>query len=275
MADIGLFLQQGWRNLWKQPGIFLFVALTQVGVLISSVGNALHVDRFAKTAPLPYLLFFAIFLFAFVFFWCAGTAGVIFMAFSIANREHVSVAMAWEVAKKYWRKIALIGLIFLACVAPFFCIFFVLSFTVPLQPARMAHNLFFFSIPLVLFSALGHFVLAGVVVRGMGVWQSLRSAWDAFSRHFVVLASMGLVLWVFWNILLRFNSIVAMLIKSGFDATALLKIDYLYPQGGLMNYTPYELLSPVGTILYSAFSAAVFMVAYVKYSQPKAALAGR
>ncbi len=271
MADIPLFLQQGWRYIWKQSNIFLFAAIISIGSWIFVALNSLHAESLSKSAPLLYLIIFGIVLFLSVYFYSAGWAGMIYTAYSAATKEPASFDTAWDVAKSSWRKMFLFWLALLAFVLPIVCIVLAFSIGSPPQPTRVYHNFNFVALPLATLAGITEFAAAGIAVRGYGIRESFRHALRIFFAHFKALASIGLIGAAAWYLTNLVSTAISMLIKSGLDLSSLRSIDYLFPIGSvsLGDYLPYRMLLAVGVIIYNAFFAAVFMAAYVKYGKGK------
>ncbi len=267
MADIWLFLQQGWRNIWKQTNIFLFAALGELGTLILPMGNRLA-EPLSKTAPLLYLIILGIQLFLFVYLLCAGQAATIFTAYSAASNEPASFDTAWDIARTTWRKMALLWLVVFLLILPFLCVIVAVSSAVALGPARTAPYVYVFSIAFAAFGALWSFATAGIVTEGLGVRRSIASAWRRFSRHFASLAGTGVILQVAFYVLLFVVTSAATLVRSGFDVRSLQGISF-FPAFTSNRDVAYWVGSAAVAIASQALNAAVFMAAYVKYGKGK------
>ncbi len=262
MSDIQLFLTLGWRNAWKERLIFLFDGLV-CWVVIPDYSSLLK--SLTESAPLLGL-FLAIALVCGIFFSIfAGPTGTIYIAFSAAIGEHVSLSSAWQVVKNYWQRVALSFLLVMVCFLPFECALVALSSAVLPQALRPPHTFLVVQLPLSLTVALGYFSMAGIVARDLGIRKSLANAWTVFVGHFGALAILGLIFQVMQDAWIVIAGMLAMLIKSGFNPASLQGLDYLSPWTSFPHDLSYRLLSTAGGVVLTAVGAAAFMVAYLKY----------
>ncbi len=273
MMDIGLFVAQGWRNIWKQLGILLFSAMVSVGIAVVALSTALA-GRFYRGAAVLALLLELGGLFAFFYCLVAGQAGAMFTAYSVAHGERTSIAATWAVVQRSWRKVFLLYCIYAACVLPFICVIAVYSASKPSQPARAEHLSWLLGMAISAIGSLLAFWLAGIVAHGMGIRESFRKGWPRFFRYFWPLACTGVLLYAGWYLIDLGISIIALFLKSGFDSAVLRTIDYLAPASSLGSYIPYQFMRAVAGTVFWAVSAAAFMVAYVKYARPGQHLSG-
>ncbi len=224
MADIALFLQQGWTNIWKRKSILFFAAVTAFGslpfVLLSTQGTPL-----SRSAPLLYLVLFLGILLVLAYCVIVGAAGRVFTAYAAAIGEEAPMAAAWAAVKRSWRKVFQLYCLLAACLLPFLCVIVILASRKPVPTARSAHLSSILIFALAAISAVWEFWFAGIVVRGTGIRESFRTAWATFSRHFGPLACTGLILHVAWYLLNLGTSLLSLFLKSGFDASILRTID--------------------------------------------------
>ena len=98
----------------------------------------------------------------------------------------------------------------------------------------------------------------------------MSNAWGLFVNHLNTLAALGIVLAVVFRLLSTASAILAILVQSGFDFSSLGKLDYFNPTMSLGGDLLFGILSGAGQIIYTVFSASVFIPAYIRYSGVRA-----
>ena len=260
MSDILFLLQRGWKNIWKEKGLWVFSALILIGPLVRLImpiqKSADLISSFINlaTSALTFISY----------------AGATFVAYCIVVRKAVIIKEAFQVAtKSFWRVIGSSFLFLLFIAAPFLCLVFMLSFKQYRQSSDFAHSFFFASILLSFLTAMWYFSLTEIVMRNSGIVMSLKSAWGIFKDHFAVLAVIGILITFLWHIANMIVGITTILIQYNFDFIVLGKLDFISPHLSFPNNRWYGLGSGIAQTIWLAYSTSIFVLAYLKYSGVK------
>ena len=261
-SEITSLLQHGWKNLWKNRAIWLFSSLTLIEPLIRLV------VPIQKITDLPSSLLNLVVSLASVYFTFMSIAGVSFVAHCIATGWIVDFRTAFEESKDlFWRVVAF-SFLLLIFIAPFACIV-AFSLWEFLQIKDIYHNLFFASIPLSVFAAMGYFPITETITSNSKIGKSLKAAWTVFTYHFFDLAITGLLLMVGLRAIIISISLASMLIQNNFDVSAFGKLDFISPQLSFPNNNLYKLIIAIPQAIWQTYTASIFMFAYLKYSGAK------
>jgi hypothetical protein len=133
----------------------------------------------------------------------------------------------------------------------------------------MSHNLFWASIPIAGFAAMGYFPITETITNNSKIGKSLKAAWTVFTYHFAELATIGLLLTVGSRVVILFISLVLMLIQNNFDVSAVGKFDFISPQLSFPNNNLYKLIIAIPQAIWQTYTASIFTFAYLKYSGAK------
>ncbi len=261
MADIFIFIQQGWKNIWKQNVIWLFSALTLSNLLPRVAPNMrasnLLLSFLSLTEAIISLILFYV-----------GYIGVSYPAYCFSIGKSVTIRETLFAIKKFYGRVIGCSCLILLIFSPFLCLAAVII-KKSTDPAPILNNVILATLAFSSFSAIWEFTMFGFFANDLGIRQSLCEAWALFTNHFGVLAILGVVLPLIFRIYYAASGILTVTIQSGFDVTSLSKLNYIIPSTSLSNNILFLLISTIGTIIFSPFSASVFTLAYLKYSEVK------
>jgi hypothetical protein len=260
MKDISLFLQQGWKNIWKQNNIFLFSALP---VFI----NLIYFFSRGRQAN-PILLFLIPFVTLILFL--ANAIGVPFMAYRFLIGEPAGNHEVLVAIKKFsarWIGCSCLGLLM---ISPILLITYFIVGKNSSTPAEWSASYgVLFGLLLLPFGSIFEFCLFGFFANNYDITQSLKKAWSLFTSHFWTLALLSVIL----DILFRGSSLLSaaltILLQNSFDVTALGQINFLNPGLLLIKNLLYIIISGIFQIVLMPFSALVYGSAYLKYTDVK------
>lgn len=260
MADIYIFLQQGWKNIWKQNDIFLFSALSVLIGFINFFSTGL------RTGPILLFLIPLVILILFL----ASAIGVPFMAYRSLIGEPASYRETLAAIRKFsLRWIGCSGLGFLM-LAPFLIISILLAGIISLTPVQWSPSYGeIIGLLLMPFGSILDFCLFGFFTSNHGIVQTLKQAWSLFTGHYWTLGLLSVIL----SILLRGSSLLSavltVLLQNGIEGTSLGGINLLNP-GLLLNKNIIFLsINAVGQITLGPFISLVYGSAYLKYTNVK------
>jgi hypothetical protein len=259
MADVFLFLQQGWKNIWKQNNIWLFsvLALSNNYFPIIQIKYELQIYITTAIGVVTTILSFV------------GFIGVPYLAFCFSVGKPVTIHETLTAVRKFsWRVIGCSCLTFLI-LSPFFCLFLIFSINNISKYHQLSNNAILLSLPLSAFSAMWDFSLVGFFKNDWGVRQTVSGAWTLFLDHAKTLAILGIILTIIFRIYSTVSGILTVLIQSGFTIASLNGLNYINPSSSLIRNILYLLISNIGSIIFFPLSASVFTLAYLKYSGVK------
>lgn len=262
MADVFLFLRQGWNNIWKQNTIWLFGALPIFHQLFIAFqiepgqnlsGSLLSLGEILISTILSLVSFM----------------GVPYLAycFSIGRSSTVQETL-FAIRKFSGRVIGCSCLVFLILV-PYLFLAFTISTNASTQKPEVSNQVTLMFLPLSIFGALLDFSIFGFFANDSGIRKNLKDAWTLFTAHFGVLAILGIILVIIFHIFSIAAGISTLLIQSGFGLTSLSKLDYINPSMTLSRNILFVLINGLGQTIFSVFNASVFALAYLKYSGVK------
>jgi len=136
-------------------------------------------------------------------------------------------------------------------------------------PANLSGNLFLAFLPISIFNSIWNFSIVGFFAKDLGVRKSIKEAWTLFSNHFIVLASIGIILRGILQIINIATVSLVILIQSGFNISSLRNLNFINPAASLSNNPLFLLLNAIVQITWLPFAAFVFILAYLKFNSTK------
>lgn len=260
MADILLFMQQGWENLWKQKTIWLFSAFPLFDQVVRIL--PLHSEAYGAWA----LLYLTSAILTFT-----SLIAVPYLAYSAAAGKMTTVQETFSAVSKFAGRSLGCFFISLLVFAP--CIFLVagLSLDKSTQPPHLSNTGIFLMLFLSSLTPLLNFTMFGFFAHDWGIWQSVKNVWIFFIDHAGVLVILGMITAIFFRAYSIACGLVTILIQSGIDPAVLSNFNYMNPFPALSNNLLFILLEGIGRIILTSFSALIFAFAYLKYSSSKEA----
>jgi hypothetical protein len=260
VSDIVLFIQQGWKNIWKQDTILFFSALPFLNQLfqlfvteMNSNTSSQLVERVASF--LSMLLFFISFV------------GVSYTAFCSSINQSVTISDVLVAVKKFSGRILGCSCLVLLVLSPF--VYLTLAFfrSEQTQSLQSSNGSILLVILLSLFAAMSDFTMFGFFSNDWGFRKSLKEAWALFAPHFGTLATLGIITGVVLRISSTLAGVLTELIRSGFDATSFRQLNLIVPSVSLSQNPLFVVLSGIGQIVLIPLSSSVFAVAYQTYRE--------
>ena len=262
MADVFLFLRQGWNNIWKQNTIWLFGALPILFQLFPSSQSKPVPDLSDVFLPLVALLILLIST-------LLSIIGVPFLAYCFSIGKPASVQETLSAVRKFSARVIGCSCLGFLILSP--CLFLILGISMDntTKPPHLSNTAALMFLPLSAFGALFNFSFFGFFANDSGIRRNLKDAWTLFTAHFGVLAILGIILVIMFQIFSVAAGISTLLIQSGFDITTLNKLDYINPSMTLNRNILFILINGLGRTIFSVFNTSVFALAYLKYSGVK------
>jgi hypothetical protein len=146
---------------------------------------------------------------------------------------------------------------------------FIISYKEPFQIANLAHAIFFLSIPLSVFAAMGYFPITEIVAGNSKIGKSLQTAWSVFTYNFVSLAIIGFVLAIASYMINVSIATVTMLAQNSFDFAVFSKLDFISPHLSFTGNGVYKLVSTLAQAVWRTYNISIFTFAYLKYGGAK------
>jgi hypothetical protein len=262
MADVFLFLRQGWNDIWKQNIIWLFSALPILVQLFFTF-------RTQPIQDLSGLLISLVALPILITLSLVGFIGIPYLAYCFSIGTPANVQDTLSAVRKFSARVIGCSCLGLIILVPCLFLAFTISTNTSTQTLSTSNKFILMLFPLSIFSALWYFSFFGFFVNDSGVRKNLKSAWALFTAHFGVLAILGIILMIIFKIFSVAAGISTLLIQSGFDITSLSKLDYINPSMTLSRNILFILINGLGQTIFSVFGASVFALAYLKYSGVK------
>ena len=262
MADVFLFIRQGWNNIWKQNTIWLFGALPILFQLFPSSQSKPVQDLSDVFLPLVALLILLIST-------LLSMIGVPYLAYCFSIGKPASVQETLSAVRKFSARVIGCSCLGLIILVPCLFLAFTISTNTSTQTLSTSNKFILMLFPLSIFSALWDFSFFGFFANDSGIRKNLKDAWTLFTAHFGVLAILGIILVIIFHIFSIVAGISTLLIQSGFDLTSLSKLDYINPSMSLSKNILFVLISGLGQTIFTVFGASVFAIAYLKYSSVK------
>lgn len=262
MAEVLLFIQHGWQNIWRQKTIWFFSALPIIGQLVLP-----NYDRGEQNLVL--LCFYLMISILMLVISVVSFIGVPYLAYCFSIGKSVTIRETLLAVRKFAGRI--IGCSFLGSLLMLPCIFLVLAiaFKDADNPLPVSNTAILVFLPLSVFSCLWDFTIFGFFENDWGIRKSIEHAWSLFTSHFGALALLGLFIVVILRISSAITGAVTVLIQSGFDVTLLNNLNIIDPTTTLGENVLFGLINGIIQTIYSTFSTSVFVLAYLKYSGVK------
>ena len=262
MAEVLLFIQHGWQNIWKQKTIWLFSALPVIGQLVLP-------DYDRREQNLVLLCLYLMVSILTIVVSVVSFIGVPYLAYCFSIGKSATIQETLLAIRKFAGRI--IGCSVLAVLLLLPCFFLVLAIAFkdadhPLPVSNIAILVF---LPLSIFGCLWNFSIFGFFENDWGIRKSIEHAWSLFTAHFGALALLGVLIVVILRISSAMAGAVAVLIQSGFDVTSLSNLNFVDPSTTLGKNVLFGLIDGVNQTIYNTFSTSVFVLAYLKYSGVK------
>ncbi|MFT3894065.1 MAG: hypothetical protein QM730_20740 [Anaerolineales bacterium] len=266
MTDVILFLQQGWKNIWKQGSIWLLSAVPFLNQLL----GFLYREN-SSNSLLP-LLFFVGNLVTLVVF-LTYLIGVPYLVYSLSVGQPATMYDALLANRKYAGRV--IGCLFLLLLPCGLLGFIVFSINRPVTPQSLFSTNSLILLPLVMFRALWDFSLFSFFSNNWGIQQNIKRTWTLFMDHFVALILLGTVLALLYRLFYTLAAAITILTQSNFQVTSITLTSYLNPSVDVRSSLLFIIITGIGQTLYTPISTAAFASAYVKYSGIKISSAVR
>lgn len=264
MSNVLLFVQQGWKNLWKQNSIWLFSALL---ILVSIFNVLVKKPEMRSTWFLPFL-YFAESLVSFVLV-SVSLIGVSYILYCSSIGKSVSIREVLSAVQRFiWRVMGCSCIVFLIAF-PLFFLALAFSLNASTQPPQISSKIVLLLSPLAMFTAMWDFTMFEFFSKDGGIRESLKNAWRLFIDHFNTLAILGLLMTLIFRLSITLSGILTVLIQSGFDLTVLNTLDYVNPSAALSRNLLFVLINGVCQIILTPFNISAFALAYLKYSDMK------
>ena len=265
MADVLLFMQHGWKNIWKQNTVWVFSALP----FLDQVFRVFVPRPDSKSIwLLPYL---AESLLAIVLFF-VSFIGVPYLVYCFYVEKQVSVQETLSAVKKFtWRVLgcSCLSILFLS---PFIFLVVAFSLNTSTQPPQLSNKAVFLFLPLALFTGTWDFTMFEFFSSDKGIRKSLKNAWMLFTAHFSTLAMLGLIMALVFRLYTISSGILTVLIQFGLDLPALSEFNYINPSAALSKNFLFILVNGIGQVIFTPFSVSAFVLAYLKYNGVKTSM---
>jgi hypothetical protein len=262
MADAFVFIQNGWKNIWKQKTIWLFSALSILNQWIFSFQIK------PESKLLGGLLSLGVFLISIILFYIS-LIGVPYLAYTFSIGKVVTVQETLLAVRKLLGRVIGCSCLGFILIIPLALVALAISRNDSAQTVHMFDKVILLLLPISLFSALWDFSLFGFFANDWGIRQSLKNAWALFTSHFSVLAILGISVAIIIRIYSTASGILAVLFQSGFDITSLAALNYINPAASLSKNILFAILNGIGGVIFTPFFTSVFVLAYLKYSGAK------
>jgi hypothetical protein len=266
MADIALFIRDGWKNIWVQKAILLLSALSISNQLFNAI-QAKH-EQIFSWLPL-YLMGYIISL----TFLYVGYIGVPYLAYYSAIGKSATIRETLIAVRKFSGRIiggSCLGIILISPCIVLTSVAYKYNLAQAFQTSNMVLSYILWIFPISLFSAMWSFSMFGIYANNLRLTESIEKAWDLFSSHFSILAALGIITAIISWAYSVISGILTVLIQLGFSASYFNNFIYLDPYTSLSKNTLFILLIAIGQIILVPFNYSVFVSAYLKYSKTKA-----
>jgi len=259
MADVFLFIKPGWNNIWRQKIIWLFGALPILDQLFRTF-------QIEPGQNLSVLLLSLIEVLISIILSLVSLIGVPYLAYCFSIGRSSTIQETLFAIRKFSGRVIGCSCLGFLILSP--CLLLILGISIDntTQPPHISNQFILMLFPLSIFSAMVDFSFFGFFANDSGIRKNLKAAWDLFTAHFGVLAMLGIILVIIFRIFSAAAGISTLLIQSGFDITALSKLDYINPSMTLSRNILFVLINGLGQTIFSVFGASVFAMAYLKYS---------
>jgi hypothetical protein len=262
MADVFLFIQNGWKNIWKQSTIWFFSVLPAFGQFLVFIQS--------KQAPelLNTLLTLVVF-FIYMILLLISFIGVSYSAYSLSIDMRVTDQEVLIAIRQFATRVIGCSCIGLLLFVPLFIGILAISAKYTTHPFQTSDNITLLLLPLSAFSALGDFILFGFFANDWNIRQSAKNAWALYTAHFGILATLGIIMMVIYRIYYSTIGLVAILIQSGLDMEIVRNLNLFNPAASLNKDILFTVLIGTGITIFTPFRASTLAMAYRKYSEAK------
>lgn len=257
MDNALFFIQNGWKNIWKQKTIWIFslftlFSLSSLNDSIKQISNLLIWTPIVLFAGLCSVISFI---------------GVPFAAYSFSIGNEVKVKEAFAAIKKnFWRAIVGWSCLGVFMLIPFFILLLILAKNLS-QILGISDVVNLISLPFILFAAVGPFMMFGMFANDWGFWRSVKHALNLVFENFPFLAILGVILsFIRWAFTVAIGMLVVFF-QSGFDISSFNTFTYLFPAQALSDNLVFAILLTIGNLIYMPLSASVFALAYQETSE--------
>ena len=262
MNDVSFFLKEGWKNIWKMRAIWLFSALLFVSDFLYPFVDRQGVNLSATANSLAASLIAMILL-------AVGLIAVPYLAHAFFTGGPVTIGEAFSAVGQFGARVLLTGCLGLLILTPCIMLTLGLSLDTSTQPPQLLNRFFVLLLPLSLLSAMFYFPMFEFFAKDSRIRQSIQESWKLFRSHFWVLGTLGLAMTLVSRILSLAAGLLTVLLQSSFDAAMLRTLNYVNPSASLSGNLLFLSISGVGQMIYTAWTASVFALAYLKYSGAK------
>jgi hypothetical protein len=258
MADVSLFIQRGWQNIWKQKTIWLFSALPALTGLFFRTYNR-------DEQNLALLCLYLVIIVMVMVLSVVGFIGLRYQAFNFSVGRSATVQETLDAVIIFSGRIIGCSALGLLLLAPCFLLVVGIALNNSMQSSQVSNMLLVAFLPLSIFSCLWDFSIFGFFENDWGIRQSIANAWSLFTSHFRVLALIGILMLVLFRICFAATGILTVLLQSGFDMASLSNLNYIDPSTTLGENGLFMFINGVNQIIFNTFSTSVFVLAYLKY----------
>lgn len=262
MADVFLFIQHGWKNIWRQKIIWLY----SIPPILDQLFNILPVKRAA--APLSSFIFMVESI-IFVVLSYVGMIGVPYLAYRFLIGKPATIKETSFAVNKFSGRIIGCSCLGLLVMSPFLFWALAVSMNISTHTFQFTYKAILIILPLSIFTALWQFTLVTFFENDWGIRQGLDKAWNLFKSHFGVLAILGLTLTTALRAYSAMSGILTVLIQSGIDINSISGLDLFNPYASLSKSLLFVLINGIGQTILTPLSASIFISAYLKYSDAK------
>ncbi len=262
MTDIFLFLQQGWKNIWKQNIIWLFSSLALIQQLLSTIPvneNSSLLWQFLALVEKGILG-----ILSFI-----SSIGVSYLAYRYVLGKPTTIKETFSAVKKVFVRVIVLDIFIIFISSPLLCWAIYVSMDEVTSTVQLAETIILVFLPFSIFDSIYDFSVFGFFSDNFLVPQSLKKAWGIFAKHFSVLAALGITFAIIPRIYLVASGIITVSLESYFNAQSLSNFDFLNPYSLLSKNVLFLLINGSFQIVFTTFSASVFACAYLKYSGEK------
>jgi hypothetical protein len=260
MTDILLFIQNGWKNIWKLSIIWLFSALSIFNPSLILAQTTQSSNSFGSLLSLAGgFIYIILFLISFI--------GVPYIAYHFSLGRSVTIQETLLAIRKFSGRVIGCSCLTFLLISPIISLVVVISNST--QPFRYFDNISFLFLLFSLFSAVWYFSLFEFFANNVGIRQSVKTAWVLFTAHFRILAALGIIMAIISKIYLIASAILTILIQSGLDIRSISNLNYVNPSASLSQNLLYTTISGVFGIIMNAFTPSAFVLAYFQYIKTK------
>ncbi len=262
MTDMFLFIQQGWRNIWKQNIIWLFSSIALIQQLLSTI-------PVSENSSLLWQFLVLVEKGALAILSSISSIGVSYLAYRYALGKPATIQETLSAVKEVFVRVIVLGIFIAFISSPLFCWAIYVSMDEVTRTVQLAGTTILALLPFSIFNSIYDFSVFGFFSDNFLVPQSLKRAWGIFVKHFAVLATLGIIFAIITRIYLVVSGIVTVSLESYFNTQSFSNFDFLNPSSLLSKNVLFLLISGSIQVVLNPFSASVFALAYLKFSNEK------